>query len=242
MVDRPLVNVAILSLGLVIAGAFVGGGFARGRERDRFVTVKGVSERPARADLALWPLRILVSGNDLPAAYARLNGQVRMVRAFLSRNGIDTSQVEVQQFAVSDATANQFRSLETGSRYVIRQTLMVRSADPAKVAAANQRVGELVQGGVVLSSGEEYGAGGPTFVFTGLNAIKPAMIAEATSRAREAATQFANDSRSRLGGIRQADQGVFVILPRDPAPGIQQESQIEKTVRVVTTVQYFLRD
>jgi len=242
MVDRPLVNAAILSLGLVIAGAFVGGGFARGRERDRFVTVKGVSERPARADLALWPLRILVSGNDLPAAYARLNGQVRMVRAFLSRNGIDTSQVEVQQFAVSDATANQFRSLETGSRYVIRQTLMVRSADPAKVAAANQRVGELVQGGVVLSSGEEYGAGGPTFVFTGLNAIKPAMIAEATSRAREAATQFANDSRSRLGGIRQADQGVFVILPRDPAPGIQQESQIEKTVRVVTTVQYFLRD
>ena len=242
MVDRPLINVAILSLGLVIAGAFVGGGFARGRERDRFVTVKGVSERPARADLALWPLRILVSGNDLPAAYARLNGQVRMVRAFLSRNGIDTAQVEVQQFSVSDATANQFRGPEMGSRYVIRQTLMVRSIDPAKVAAANQRVGELVQGGVVLSSGEEYGAGGPTFVFTGLNAIKPAMIAEATSRAREAATQFANDSRSTLGGIRQADQGVFVILPRDPAPGIQQESQIEKTVRVVTTVQYFLRD
>ena len=242
MVDRPLVNVAILSLGLVIAGAFVGGGFARGRERDRFVTVKGVSERPARADLALWPLRILVSGNDLPAAYARLNGQVRMVRAFLSRNGIDTALVEVQQFSVTDATANQFQALATGSRYVIRQTLMVRSTDPARVAGANQRVGELVQGGVVLSSGEEYGAGGPTFVFTGLNAIKPAMIAEATSRAREAATQFANDSRSRLGGIRQADQGVFVILPRDPAPGIQQESQIEKTVRVVTTVQYFLRD
>ena len=242
MVDRPVAYFSVLSLGLVIAGALIGGGFARGRERDRFVTVKGVSERPARADLALWPLRILVSGNDLPAAYARLNGQVRMVRAFLGRNGIDTSQVEVQQFAVSDATANQFRSLEMGSRYVIRQTLMVRSNDPAKVAAANQRVGELVQAGVVLSSGEEYGAGGPTFVFTGLNAIKPAMIAEATSRAREAATQFANDSRSRLGGIRQADQGVFVILPRDPASGIQQESQIEKTVRVVTTVQYFLRD
>lgn len=242
MLDRPIVYFSVLSLGLVIAGALIGGGFARGRERDRFVTVKGVSERPASADLALWPLRILVSGNHLPAAYARLNGQVRLVRAFLGRNGIDTVQVEVQQFSVSDATANQFRALEMGSRYVIRQTLMVRSTDPAKVAAANQRVGELVQAGVVLSSGEEYGAGGPTFVFTGLNAIKPAMIAEATSRAREAATQFANDSRSTLGGIRQADQGVFVILPRDPAAGIQQESQIEKTVRVVTTVQYFLRD
>jgi hypothetical protein len=67
------------------------------------------------------------------------------------------------------------------------------------------------------------------------------MIAEATSRAREAAAQFARDSRSSLGGIRQANQGVFEILPRDQAPGISQESQIVKTVRVVSTVEYFLK-
>jgi len=241
--DRPLVNALILALALVIAGAFVGGGFARGRQTDRYVTVKGVSERPARADLALWPLRIVVAGNDLPAAYNRLNGQVKLARAFLAHNSIDTAQVEVQDFSVTDASANQVRVDERGgSRYVIRQTLMVRSTDPSKVAGASQHVGQLVQAGVVLSSGEEYRAGGPTYVFTGLNSLKPPMIAEATARAREAATQFANDSHSKLGGIRQADQGVFVILPRDQAPGVQEESQIEKTVRVVTTAQYFLHD
>ena len=240
--DRPLLNSIVLSIGLVIAGAFVGLGFARGRQTDRYVTVKGVSERPARADLALWPLRILVAGDDLPAAYARLNSQVRLVRAFLAHNTIDTAQVELQEFSVTDAATNEVRTSErAGSRYVIRQTLMVRSTNPANVVAASQRVGQLVQAGVVLSSGQEYGAGGPTFVFTGLNALKPTMIAEATSRAREAATQFANDSHSTLGGIRQAEQGVFVILPRDQAPGVQEESQIEKTVRVVTTVEYFLR-
>lgn len=53
MLDRPIAYFSALSLGLVIAGALIGRGFARGRERDRFVTVKGVSERPARADLAL---------------------------------------------------------------------------------------------------------------------------------------------------------------------------------------------
>src|SRR5437899_12893111 len=139
--------------------------------------------------------------------------------------------------------AIQTRIAERGTtRYLIRQSLMVRSTDPAKVAAASQHVGQLVQAGVVLSSGEEYGAGGPTFVFTGLNSVKPAMIAEATSRAREPATQFAHDSHSTLSGIRQAEQGVFVILPRDQAAGVQEQSQIDKTVRVVTTVQYFLRD
>jgi len=94
----------------------------------------------------------------------------------------------------------------------------------------------------VLSSGGEYGNGGPTFIFTGLSKLKPEMIAEPTSRAREAAEQFARDSRSEIGGIRRANQGIFEILPRDQAQGISEASQIVKTVRVVSTIDYALRD
>jgi hypothetical protein len=101
-------------------------------------------------------------------------------------------------------------------------------------------VGELVSAGIVLSS-EEYRGGGPTFLFTRLNDVKPAMIAEATANARAAAEQFAKDSRTSLRGIRQANQGVFVILPRDQAAGIAEESQVNKIVRVVSTVEYFLK-
>jgi hypothetical protein len=109
------------------------------------------------------------------------------------------------------------------------------------VLAASQRVSELVAAGVALSSSGEFGIGGATFVFTRLNQLKPTMIAAATANARAAAEQFARDSRSTLGSIRQASQGVFVILPRDQAPGVSEESQLHKTVRVVSTVQYFLR-
>jgi hypothetical protein len=122
---------------------------------------------------------------------------------------------------------------------VIRQTIIVRSTDVARVQAAAQRVADLVQAGVVLSSGQEYG-GGPTFLFTRLDALKAPMIAEATAQARRAAEQFARDSKSGLGGIRSAAQGYFEILPRDQAPGLSQESQVVKTVRVVTTVAYAL--
>lgn len=96
--------------------------------------------------------------------------------------------------------------------------------------------------GFLAGNGLARAGGGPTFVFTGLNKLKPQMIAEATARAREAAEQFARDSHSELAGIRQANQGVFEILPRDQAPGISQENQINKTVRVVSTVEYFLKD
>jgi hypothetical protein len=162
------------------------------------------------------------------------------VYAFLARGGIDTTSVQLQALEVSDALANRFPGERAGPRYVIQQTVMVRSGAPDVVMRASQRVSELVAAGVVLSSTGEYGIGGPTFVFTKLNQLKPSMVKEATANARAAAEQFAADSRSQLGGIRQANQGVFVILPRDQAPGINEGAQLQKTVRVVSTVQYFL--
>jgi len=120
--------------------------------------------------------------------------------------------------------------------------VMVRSSDPDRIFAASQAVGDLIDAGVVLSSGEEYGPGGPTFVFTRLNDLKPEMIAEATASARVAAQQFAQDSRSDIAGIRRANQGVFVILPRDEAPGIAEQTQLFKKVRVVSTIDYLLKD
>ena len=239
------VRALIIAVGIAIAGFLIGHGFAQSREADRYVTVKGVAERDVQADLAIWPLRIVAADNDLSAAQAKLQTSVQRIMEFLAAQKIDTSLATLMNFEVSDAFANQYGGAERApTRYVIRQTVVVRSTNPASVLAASQHVGELVSSGVVLSSGGGggVGGGGPTFVFTGLNKLKPSMIADATARAREAAQQFAADSRSELGAIRQANQGVFEILPRDQADGISEESQVAKTVRVVSTVDYSLRN
>lgn len=243
VLDRSVTNSIILGVGIALGGAFVGLGFVRGRRVDRYVTVKGISEREARADLAIWPLHIVAADNDLSRANDRLQSSVQTVRQFLVKHQVDTAAIAVQDFSVTDAYVTQGEvAARPPTRYVIRETLIVRSAKPEVVLAASQRVGELVSAGVVLSSGGESGSGGPTFIFTGLNGLKPPMIAEATARAREGAAQFARDSRSEIGGIRQASQGVFEILPRDQAPGISEESQIVKTVRVVSTIDYLLHN
>lgn len=241
MADRSLISAALVSLGLTLAGVFIGHGFARGRASDRYVEVKGLAEREVTADLALWPLRYVSTGDDLAATQAQITRNTRQVFAFLSRSGIDTSSVQLQALEVSDAFANRFPGERGGPRYVIQQTVMVRSSSPNVVLAASQRVSELVGAGVVLSSSGEYGIGGPTFIFTRLNQLKPSMVKEATANARAAAEQFAADSKSDLGAIRQANQGVFVILPRDQAPGVNEGAQLQKIVRVVSTVQYFLQ-
>ncbi len=237
-----IIGALVVALGIALGGWFVGHGFQQGRSNDRFVTVKGVSERSVEADLALWPLQFVAADNDLSRAQSRLDASIGVTLEFLARQGLDTARTQLQGLRVTDVLANPYQQQRTVNRFVVNQTLVVRSSEPRKVLAASERVGELVEAGVVLSSGAEYGATGPTFLFKSLNDIKPEMIAEATSRAREAAEQFAADSRSSITGIRRANQGVFVILGRDRAPGLTEPSQLEKTVRVVSTVEYFLED
>jgi hypothetical protein len=233
----------LLALGLAVAGGLIGHGLSQVRRAERYVTVKGIAEREVRADVAIWPLRVVVGDHNLSRGQAQLEAGMAQIRQFLQRQGIDASSAQVQAFSVTDALANPYSASNSqASRYVFNQTLVVRANEPDKVMAATARIGELAAAGVVLSSGNEYGNGGPAFLFTGLNQLKPEMIAEATARAREAAEKFAHDAGSRVGGIRRANQGMFEILPRDSAPGITEESQVIKTVRVVTTVEYLLED
>jgi hypothetical protein len=240
--NTNLIAAVFIALGVAIAGLLIGRGFVLSRTQDRFVKVKGVAERDVTADLALWPLQVVATNDDLEAAQADLDGYVAEIKSFLKKHGIDASTVENQGLQVTDRKARSYGGQQQPeTRFVVQQTVMVRTDDVQAVFEAGQASGELVEAGVVIASGSGYGPAQPTYLFNGLNDVKPEMIAEATAAAREAAEKFAEDAQSRLGGIRRANQGVFVILPRDQAPGIRESMQVNKTVRVVVTIDYYLR-
>src|SRR6056297_2215251 len=229
----------ILGISAIISAALIGDGLTDLRTGDRYVTVKGVAEREVNADLALWPIRFVATGASLSQAQDKARSSRDAIMAFLKLQAIDQDAVELQRLDVTDTRANPYQANNGEQKFIISQTLMVRSTDIDRIRQAAQGVSELVDSGVVLSS--DYGPSGPTYLFNGLNNIKPEMIAEATASAREAADQFAQDAKAELGGLRRANQGVFQILARDQAPGIMEGQQPVKTVRVVSTVEYYLR-
>ena len=236
-----IVSALLLGIGFVVGGWFVGHGFESGHNA-RYVTVKGLAERDVKADLALWPIRFVEAGNDLAQVQGKIQQDDAAVTAFLQRHKLDAGAIAFRRLDVTDRAAQAYGSNQYPTRFIIARTLMVRSKDVDAVAAAAQATGELVTAGVVLADENGPGNGGPAYLFDGLNQLKPAMIAEATKNARAAAEQFAHDSGSRLGGIRRANQGVFQILARDKAPMLQEEKQVNKTVRVVVTLDYRLVD
>lgn len=230
----------VLGLGIALGGYLAGDGLVKSRLGDRSISVKGLSEREVKADLALWALRFVVTGNDLATTQADVKRNADIVNGFLKKHGFADGEIELQAPQVTDRLAQMYSSGEFNTRFIIAQQIVLRTADVDKVAVANRDTSVLVEQGVVLSN--EYGPVRPSYLFTGIADIKPEMLEEATIRAREAAETFAADSGSRLGGIRRAWQGQFSILPRDDTPGAQESEQIMKTVRVVSTIDYLLVD
>ena len=72
----------ILGLGIAVAGWFVGEGFFKGRAAERYVTVKGVSERDVQADVALWPIHFVATNDDLSLAQTEIKQSHQRVLAF----------------------------------------------------------------------------------------------------------------------------------------------------------------
>ncbi len=233
-----VVGLFVLGVGVALGGGFISQGLVEARTADRHVTVKGLAERDVVADLAFWPITITASGEDLAAVQQQLDAHVGLVQEFLIAQGFDAAEISLGRIQLEDRLAYSYGdSRPSGGRFLVNQPLHVRSDNVDRVAAVSRRLGEVLRQGVVITGWQ-----GPSYAFTGLNAVKPAMIEEATRNAREAAETFAQDSGSALGGIRTATQGYFTILGRDEIPGQTEEQQIFKRVRVVTTITYQLEN
>ena len=233
-----ILSAAIVASGIAAGGYLAGQGLVQSRLGDRSVTVKGLAERTVKADLGFWPLRFTAAGNELEIARQDIERFEAAAIAFLKAQGFAEDSISVQSIRVEDR-ATGYNSGNVGeNRYVLTEDILVRSGDVDRLAQAARNVGDLVRAGVVLST-DAY-ASGPSYVFTGLNELKPEMLTEATKRAREAADQFAQESGAKVGAIQTANQGLFSIDPAIEIPNEGGDKQIEKKVRVVSTVTYFL--
>ncbi len=231
----------IIALGIALSGWFIANGFIISREPVRIVTVKGLSERIVRADLGFLPIQFIASGANLEQARIELEKSEQAVRRFLADKGFERSEIKVQNITVRDRAAGYSNNnIDVNFRFILTQSIMVSSKNVEKISLAARSISDLLREGVVFSS-DSYSSG-PTYIFTNLNALKGEMLSEATKRAREAATKFAIESQSKVGNIKSANQGVFQILPAINIPDERPDRQIDKKIRVVSTITYFLID
>jgi hypothetical protein len=205
------------------------------KQFERSVTVKGLSEQEFPADIVIWPIQFAFAENDLAKLYNLVDSSTLKIENFLQEHAINASEISIGAPAITDKSAQQYGGDNNAKfRYTAVQTITVYSTEVDKVRAVMSSLSDLGKEGIVFT-GDNYQAQ-VEYIFTQLNEIKPKMIEEATNKAREVAEKFAADSHSRLGKIKQASQGQFSISNRD------KNNPHIKSVRVVSTVEYYLAD
>lgn len=245
MNERNIVLGVLVAAGIAVNGIFIGRALERFRKEDRYISVKGVSEREVKANLAVWTITTRVTSNDLQQGSADMEATKNKILAFLTKNGIKSAEVTQKTLNVTDKMARDWGNSDIGAfRYIIQNTMLVRSPNVENLQKVSRMTDELLKNGIVLGEQSEWDPA-VKYYFTGLNDIKPDMLAEATRNAKKAAQEFTKESGEKLGNLRKANQGIFSIDDRDVSLSGQGEggyssgvNDIYKKIKVVVSVDY----
>lgn len=221
-------------IGLFSLGYFIQTGIVKFKEFDRTVVVKGLAEQEYLADIVIMPIKINQTGNSFEELIEKIDNDTKLIVEFLKNSGIKSEEITLGATTVVDKMANEFSNQEFAMRYLASKVINIYSNEVEKIRALMSNLSQLSQKGVLFKT-DDYDTK-IEYIFTKLNDIKPSMIEAATANAREVAQKFAQDSNSKLGKIKKASQGQFQVSSRD------KNSEHIKTIRIVSTIEYYLND
>ncbi len=227
----------LMALGIALAGYFVSQTLYKSKVALNTAEVKGLAERRVMADRAYWSIQYTVAGkekSEIPDLYEASNSDQEKIVALLLESGFSQSEIKP---GVINYIKQEFRDENQNlveEKHVLIGEIEVETEQVQLVAEGRANLNTLIAQGLDVQNNA------PAYHFTRLNDIKPEMLKEATKNARIAANEFAENAGVEVGGIRSARQGGFVI--RDVGENYGDTKKIEKDVRVVTNITFFLTD
>ncbi|MDJ0941422.1 MAG: SIMPL domain-containing protein [Woeseiaceae bacterium] len=232
---NSIVPALLIAIGVAAAGYFIGQTMYNSKVGINTAEVKGLAERRVEADRAYWLVQYTVSGNDadaIPELYAESESQRQQILELLTESGFDDTELKP---GIVDYQRKEFRDENQNlveERFRLVGTIEVETEQVRLLREARSKLNQLIARGIDIQNNP------PAYYFTKLNDIKPDMLKEATTNARTAANEFAQNAGVEVGGIRDARQGGFII--RDAGETYGDTRKIEKDVRVVTTITFYL--
>ncbi|HEC1874664.1 TPA: SIMPL domain-containing protein [Campylobacter jejuni] len=230
-------NNIFMALAIVLASLILAFGFNKAlndfKTLERSVSVKGLSQKDVEADTLIFPIKFTRSNNNLTNLYEDLEKDKQNILRFLQTQGVKADEISYNAPNIIDKLSDPYRNDNIVSfRYVGTGNLLIYTKNVKLGKSILEKIATLGKEGIVIKI-ENYEI---EYLYTKLNEIKPQMIEEATLNARNAAIKFAQDSNSHLGKIKKASQGQFSISNRD------KNTPYIKTIRVVSTIEYYLKD
>jgi hypothetical protein len=174
------------------------------------------------------------SREDIPKLYEKAEQHQNTIIELLKSNGFSQDEIDL---GILDYVYYEYRDdkqVLVDQTHSLVGTINIETTKVDQVSQVRAKVSKLVAQGINIENKP------PVYRFTKLNDIKPDMLREATKNARIAANEFAENAGVKVGGIRSARQGSFYV--RDVGSDYGDTTKIEKDVRVVTTINFYLTE
>ncbi|MGL1930750.1 MAG: SIMPL domain-containing protein [Desulfotalea sp.] len=226
-----------VAVGLATAGYFIGQTLYNSKVALNTAQVKGLAERRVVSDRVNWTIAYTVSGaskDEIPALYTLAEKHQNTIQRLLEKNGFEKNEIQPGVLNYEFLEYRDENQKLVDETHQLIGTISIESSKVNLVNKVRSKVNKLIAKGIDIENRT------PFYRFTKLNEIKPQMLSEATKNARVAANQFAQNANVIVGGIRNAKQGNFFV--RDAGEEYGDTVKIEKDVRVVTTITFYLTD
>lgn len=231
----------LLAIGMSASAFILGVQGKRAMSGQQSITVKGLAEKPIKADSAEWVLMVSVTQPTQAAALETLTIERKVVEEFLLKQGLaaDTWSVDVETLNPHyDEVFIKDQPRQVKNGFDASQSVRVTTKELGKIMNANKALLQL------RAENHPVSALSPSYLVSDLENIKMSLIADATKNARSRATEFVKQDGVKVGVMKSASQGAFYILPvggeagDDSYGGVYDKSTIAKTARVVVTIVY----
>jgi uncharacterized protein len=95
-------------IGISLGSAILGSALKRFKTEDRFISVKGFSEREVKSDFAVWTITSSVANNDLAEGSKLIEEAKNKVVDFLIKNGVKQEEIIQKDLIVNDKKAQEY--------------------------------------------------------------------------------------------------------------------------------------
>ncbi len=239
--DRPANSLALpalfLALGIAVAGYFVSRTHYNVRIGLNTAQAKGLAERRVPADRANWSISHSSTGasrDEMADLYRQAEKDRDTIIALLKEGGLNESEIDGGVISYSMREYRDENEALVEEKHTLTGTINVETTNVKLIRELRGKVNQLLAQGINLTNHS------PSYHFTKMNDIKPAMLKEAAQNAKIAANEFAENAGVKVGRIRTARQGIFEV--RDAGATSGDTRKLEKDVRVVITVDFYLVD
>jgi len=226
-----------LAVGLSAAGYFISQTLYNAKVALNTAEAKGLAEKRVKADVANWDIKYTVTGksrDEISSMYETSRQHQATINEMLQSNGFEASEVTLGPVDYSYREYRDKNQVLTDQKHTLIGLISVETTKVNSVQKIRAKLSQLIAEGINIDNRQ------PQYRFTGLNDIKPDMLREATKNARIAANEFASNAGVKVGKIRSARQGSFFV--RDAGQEYGDTNKIQKDVRVVTTITFYLTE